>query len=184
MKRGQPTKRGADRSADSGSDDAMRAQLARILISPAFKRAPRMERFLRFLVDELLAGRADQLKEYTIAVGVFDKPADFDPGTSAVIRVEAGRLRRMLDQYRNEFGRDDEFVLEVPKGSYIPALGPVCTAASDPEIAMHAPESAWLTGDERRLVTVLSCAFSDNRASTGNSPDRDFVSAFEAFHEI
>src|SRR3954453_5515540 len=119
-----PREQGAERYGEIVRDpQATRAHLKRVLDAPAFKRAPRMERFLRFLVDELLAGRADQLKEYTIAVGVFDKPADFDPGTSAVIRVEAGRLRRMLDQYRNEFGRDDEFVLEVPKGSYIPALG-------------------------------------------------------------
>src|SRR4051794_26777672 len=146
-----PREQGAERCGEVVRDpQAVRSHLTRVLNTPAFRRAPRMQRFLTFLIDEVLAGRAEQLKEYTIAVGVFDKPVDFDPGTSAVIRVEAGRLRRMLDQYRNDLGRDDEFVLEIPKGSYVPSLSAVCTVVEDPEIAIDAPESAWLTGDERR----------------------------------
>ena len=46
-----------------------------------------MQRFLGFLVDESLAGRAAQLKEYKIAVSVFRKPADLEPGNSATVRV-------------------------------------------------------------------------------------------------
>src|SRR3954453_14593299 len=118
-----PREQGAERYGEIVRDpQATRAHLKRVLDAPAFRRAPRMQRFLTFLVDELLAGRAEQLKEYTIAVGVFDKPVDFDPGTSAVIRVEAGRLRRLLAQYRGELGHEDRLALDVPKGSYIPAF--------------------------------------------------------------
>src|SRR5438128_2346678 len=90
---------------DGQSDDilidptAVRVALADIISSDPFVRAPRMQRFIQFLVEETLAGRSERLKEYTIAVSVFDKPVEFDPGTSAVIRVEAGRLRRMLAHY-------------------------------------------------------------------------------------
>src|SRR5687767_59308 len=77
---------------------AINEQVGRILGSPPFARAPKMQRFLAFLVEETLAGRASQLKEYTIAVTVFRKPVDFEPGTSATVRVEAGRLRKLLMQ--------------------------------------------------------------------------------------
>ena len=105
--------------------EAIRDHLARILRSPPFARAARMQRFLSFLVLETLAGRSTQLKEYTIAVSVFGKPADFEPGTSAQVRVDAGRLRKLLLQYRYEHGAGDSIVIEVPKGSYVPIFRPV-----------------------------------------------------------
>src|SRR5262245_40179253 len=94
--------------------EVIREHLARILRSPPFARAARMQRFLSFLVMETLAGRSAQLKEYTIAVSVFGKSADFEPGTSPLVRVDAGRLRKLLLQYRYEHGADDSIVIEVP----------------------------------------------------------------------
>src|ERR1700736_1660270 len=58
---------------ENAHPDAVRKQAARILNSPAFLRAPRMQRFLSFVIDETLAGRSALLKEYTIAVNVFGK---------------------------------------------------------------------------------------------------------------
>ena len=81
----------ADRETEPSADD-IRAQLATILASPHFRRAGRMKRFLEYIVDETLAGRADLLKEYTIAIEVFDRDESFDPTTSALVRVEAGRM--------------------------------------------------------------------------------------------
>ncbi len=98
------------------SPEAVREHLERVVASPPFARAARMQRFLRFLVDETLAGRAAHLKEYTIALSVFGKADDFEPGTSAVVRVEAGRLRRLLSRYELEFGAEDNLILRVPKG--------------------------------------------------------------------
>jgi hypothetical protein len=43
---------------------AVRAQLARILASEVFVLSGRMQRFLQFVVEETLTGRADQLGEY------------------------------------------------------------------------------------------------------------------------
>src|SRR5687767_9701798 len=113
-------------AARSGSTEidrgAIDEQVRRILGSPPFARAPKMQRFLAFLVEETLAGRASQLKEYTIAVTVFRKPVDFEPGTSATVRVEAGRLRKLLMQYRVEHGDSDAIIVAVPKGSYVPTF--------------------------------------------------------------
>ncbi|MEY9201812.1 hypothetical protein [Bradyrhizobium elkanii] len=46
-------------------------ELDRILASPHFQASERRQAFLRFIVDETLAGRAESLKGYTIALGVF-----------------------------------------------------------------------------------------------------------------
>src|SRR6185437_8716280 len=97
-----------DAESALGSDrEAVELHLARVLQSPPFARAPRMQRFLSFLIEETLAGRGSQLKEYTVAVAVFGKPPEFEPGTSAIVRVEAGRLRKLLMEYAVEHGRAD-----------------------------------------------------------------------------
>jgi hypothetical protein len=101
---------------------AVRAQLERILASPLFAGSPRMSRFLTFLVEETLAGRSDRIKEYSIAIEVFEKREDFDQRTDSTVRTEAGKLRAKLDQYYQANGRSDEIVISVPKGKYVPVF--------------------------------------------------------------
>jgi adenylate cyclase len=49
----------------------VRQTLAKILASTAFANSPRMARFLRFVVEETLAGNGARIKEYVIALEVF-----------------------------------------------------------------------------------------------------------------
>ena len=160
----------------------------KVLQSPGFVRSPRMRRFLAFLVEELLAGRSDQLKEYTIALAVFDKPADFDPGTSAVIRVEAGRLRRLLAQYRLGAGREDSLALDIPKGSYVPVFRHVADEAAaesdEPGDSAEVGGAEVGTAEEQRLVTVLSCVIGDERPPIFPSRLGDFIASFDLFHRV
>src|SRR5690242_6510668 len=72
--------------------EATRRQLQRILESPGVARNERMSRFLRFVVDQHLAGRADEIKESVIAVEVFGRSADFNPKRDPIVRAEAARL--------------------------------------------------------------------------------------------
>ncbi|MEM9762952.1 MAG: hypothetical protein AAF968_10620 [Pseudomonadota bacterium] len=71
--------------------------LARIVQSPQFADTSRMKRFLIHIVTETLEGRSEMLKGYALGVDVFDKPADFDPGTDTIVRVQASKLRARLD---------------------------------------------------------------------------------------
>ena len=77
-------------------------------------------RLLRFLTDRTLAGREGELKEYTIALGVFDRSDAFDPRTDPIVRLEARRLRLKLAEYYQRDGVDDPVVIELPKGAYVP----------------------------------------------------------------
>lgn len=160
----------------------------RVLASEPFERSPRMQRFLRFICDEALAGRGEAIKEYTLALAVFDKSDDFDPGSSAVVRVEAGRLRRLLERYAAEFGREDRIKLVIPKGSYCPvfetrSLAP--EADTPEEAASTEPENRQLTllAGERRWLTVMACQFGD--AAEREADDGDAIlSAYEEAHNI
>ena len=96
----------------------IRASLASMLASSLFAGSPRQQRFLDYLVTNTLAGEAERLKGYTIALEVFDRKDDFDPSLDAIVRVEATRLRNKLREYYDTLGASDAIRIDFPKGSY------------------------------------------------------------------
>jgi adenylate cyclase len=96
------------------------AELQRVLGSQCFEQSDRAKAFLRFVVEETLAGRGDRLKGYTIGVEVFGRPADFDAQTDPLVRVEAGRIRRRLAEYYGTEGARNPLRIELTRGGYTP----------------------------------------------------------------
>ena len=76
-------------------EDAIRGQLSRVLDSALFAHAERLGRFLKFVVDETLHGRADRLNQYAIAIDVFDRDERFDPAIDAIVDPGGRRLAGM-----------------------------------------------------------------------------------------
>lgn len=107
---------------DGDYDASIRAALARVLASDAFRAAPQLSAFLGFIVERAVEGRGAELKGYTIAVEAFGRSADFDPQTDPIVRVEAGRLRRALAQYYAGEGAQDPLRISMPVGAYVPAF--------------------------------------------------------------
>ena len=101
-------------------DSKILEQLEKILASKVFVSAQRSQSFLRYVVGKSLQGQSP--KEYEIAIEVFQRTADYDPAVDATVRVEAGRLRSRLREYYQTFGKDDEIVIEIPKGGYSPVF--------------------------------------------------------------
>lgn len=103
-------------------DAEVDSQLQRILESGAFAASARSAQFLRFCVEHARHGETSQLKETTIAVEVFNRPADYDPKSDAIVRVHARRVRDKLDLYYRTFGANDPIRIDLPKGGYIPLI--------------------------------------------------------------
>ncbi len=112
------------------------AELERILSSQCFEQASRSQEFLRFVVEQSLAGSADRLKGYTIAVEVFRRPADFDAQSDPLVRVEAGRLRRRLLEYYVAEGYANPLRIELPRGGYAPEFHYNDSKSSEPIAAV------------------------------------------------
>ena len=104
------------------SAESIRAALEKILASPGFANADRISRFLRYTVDETLNGQTDKLKESLLGIDVFGRKPTYDPRVDAVVRTEAVKLRARLREYYESEGREDEVVIDLPKGGYIPAF--------------------------------------------------------------
>ena len=117
--------------------DESQKQLARILRYPEFLRSPTSSKFLRYVVEETLADRQTYLKAYTIALAVFGKDQAFDPQTDPIVRVQAVRLRKILQKYYLDEGKNDQVVIDLLKGSYIPKI----YYNHDREVDLEVPES-------------------------------------------
>jgi len=108
-------------STGSQSPDQSWEELAlkNILNSQTFSDMPRLKRFLEYVVTETIEGRGDRLKGVIIACDVFDKTDPDEAQFTTIVRVEAGRLRRRLNDYYQSEGENEALRITIPKGGYV-----------------------------------------------------------------
>jgi adenylate cyclase len=136
------------------SADEVRAELEDVLAGRAFQQAGRAQEFLRFVVEETLAGREDRLKGYTIAVDVFARAADFDAHSDPLVRVEAGRLRRRLLEHYQGAGSANALRIDLPRGCYVPVFSYSPGAGPKPRRATRGVRHALLGAALLALAAV------------------------------
>jgi hypothetical protein len=133
--------------------DAARAQIERIFQSKTFRSSDVLRHLLSYLVDASLAGTADELKEYTVAVDALGKPSSYDPRQESAVRMQVGRLRQRLAEYYRTEGMDDPIVVDLPKGGFRVVFEQVPV----PDQAMEKPEEAPPAGWKRREIVLAVC---------------------------
>jgi TolB-like protein/Flp pilus assembly protein TadD len=124
------------------SELAIRRQMDRILASPGFSGNQRLSAFLRFVVENELSGRGDELKEIVIGVEVLGRFADYNPKKDSIVRAEAARLRARLSEYYLREGKADPLVIELPRGGYVPVFRRVPDDSGQPAIRRFG--NAWI----------------------------------------
>ncbi|TGD96285.1 hypothetical protein [Methylobacterium nonmethylotrophicum] len=108
--------------AETVPAEAVRRSLDGCLSAPVFRRSPKLAAFLTYIVEEELGGRGDAIKAYTIATQALGRSDSFDPSNDPSVRVEAGRLRRVLDEVYADEGRRLPVRIQVPVGAYRPSF--------------------------------------------------------------
>jgi hypothetical protein len=163
--------------------DSVREELGRVLASSEFRTSKRSQAFLRYVVEHTLSGQADLLKERTIGVEVFGRPADYDPGEDATVRVKAGEVRKRLGLYYAEQGATDPLRIDLPLGTYVPEFRPVEAAPipapeaaiAEPVVAVHVePRPSPTRGPLWVALAALVCFVAAGliwlRTRPGNTP--------------
>jgi hypothetical protein len=107
-------------SAEAISTREIRAHVDRILNSEALRRAPNLCHLLEYVVTKWAEGNSHHIKESVLAIEVFGRRADFDGRIDNIVRVQAHRLRKVLETYYAEEGRAEALRLCIPRGSYVP----------------------------------------------------------------
>ena len=117
------------------TEEIVQIQADRLLQSDTFRNADSLRRLLKFLADKLAHGQADQLKEYIIGIDALGKPPEYDPRSDATVRIQVGRLRQKLADYYQTEGKDDPWIISLPKGRF----RLVCEARSVAEPVLEHP---------------------------------------------
>jgi TolB-like protein len=116
------------------SPEEIEQQMQKIFAHPLFVVSDTLRRFLSFIVRETVAGRSNQLKEYTIGVAALNKAANFNPQNDAIVRIHAGRLRRALNQYYKEPSNTEAIHISIPIGRYVPVFNCLIKGATGADI--------------------------------------------------
>jgi TolB-like protein/tetratricopeptide (TPR) repeat protein len=105
--------------AENLSEQEVRTELERVLLSPLFSQSDRLGRFLRFAIENTLAGTTDLLKEYVIGTEVYDRKPSYHPSQDSIVRTEARRLRAKLKEYYESEGLENPVFIYFRPGSYV-----------------------------------------------------------------
>jgi len=101
-------------------------QLAqRIAGSRRLSKSELLPRFLLFICEQSLTGNGREITEQRIGTQIFNRAADYNPGEDNIVRSYARTLRRRLEEYFEEEGRDEPLRIVVPRGGYVAIFHPV-----------------------------------------------------------
>jgi hypothetical protein len=109
-----------NRNFDDLERTAVLRELDSILNSPIFQTSKRGQQFLSYVVHHRLEGNHERLKERTIGVDLFQRPVGYATGDDPVVRVQAGEVRRRLDQYYQAAPNNSTVRIELRVGTYAP----------------------------------------------------------------
>ncbi|MEQ8558708.1 MAG: tetratricopeptide repeat protein [Henriciella sp.] len=139
-----------------------------------------MSELLSYIVDATLKGEGERLKGYSIGIDVFERQTDFDPSTDAIVRVQMGRLRRLLDAYYLGDGAYEPVRIRVPKGAYQPeftlrdvASQPASSTVGPTSWRKPFPERFWMAAVAVSALLIVALGyvalFKDTRLTSPQS---------------
>ncbi len=99
-------------------ESAFQTQVERILHSEELRSSDTQRRLFKFLADKAIAGEADALNEYAVATDGLGKPPTYDPRHNSAVRIQVGRLRQSLAEFYRTEGKEDDFIIDLPKGRF------------------------------------------------------------------
>jgi hypothetical protein len=148
------------------------AEVERVLDSNTFRNSDALRRLLKFLAERMLAGDADQLKEYTVGIDALGKPPTYDPRHDSTVRIQVGRLRLKLADYYHKEAENSRLIIDLPKGRFkltceerLPVVATTVVSAQSREEAAQVPAATparrievWRNAAiALSLVLVITC---------------------------
>lgn len=144
--------------------EEVQRHLEEILHGQAFKGSPRTQSFLKHVVERALHGDPEDLRERSLGIALFGRPADYDTAEDAIVRVTASDVRKRLMQHYGSIGAEPPCRINLPSGSYIPEFVflnaapsslPAAHAAGD---SIQTPAAAAESRPRRRTILWIATA--------------------------
>jgi hypothetical protein len=96
----------------------------RVCNSQCFHSAARLREFLIYVADCALRNCAEEATEQHIGIHVFQRSPGYNSSEDSIVRTHARLLRQKLAEYFTTEGVDEDVVIEIPKGHYLPVFLP------------------------------------------------------------
>jgi hypothetical protein len=96
----------------------------RVAASPYFSRGPKLRAFLLYVCENTILGQLENVREQLIGCKVFGRTADYILSEDNIVRVEARELRKRLEAYFANEGKNERLIIEIPKGTYVATFRP------------------------------------------------------------
>jgi hypothetical protein len=130
--------------------------------SAALYRATQLRDILLYIVRETILNSDEPIHEFDIAHKVLGRRSDFNPLDDNIVRVQMAHLRKKLELYFANEGKQEETVITVALGSYRPVFSPRSRSAAvqHPADEAHAiaGESAERVGERSRAALAPETA--------------------------
>jgi hypothetical protein len=97
-----------------------REALETVLSSATFARSAQLRAFLRHICEMEMAGRAEDLTEYQIAVDVLGRRKDVNLSEDSSVRNRAYELRQRLEKFYSTESPNAPVRIAIPRGGYVP----------------------------------------------------------------
>jgi len=137
---------------DRPSPERVRAALDELLGWPGLSRSPQLADLLRYVVDKTLSGDAGAIKAYSIAVDVLRRPPSFDPQADPIVRVQARRLRALLEQFYGSGAARADVQIHLPVGRYVPEFRSIASVPPPPDAGVRPPAAGLRPRRPSRFV--------------------------------
>ena len=149
--------------------------VVRVCNSQCLHSSARLKEFLIYVADCALRNSPEEATEQHIGIHVFQRPPGYNSSEDSIVRTHARLLRQKLAEYFNTEGADENVIIEIPKGHYLPAFVPrhsqthgsdgvstsVATTSTVPDlpVAHKTPHRPWLLALVAALAIVLIGGF-------------------------
>jgi hypothetical protein len=96
----------------------------RVAASQCFHSSTRLKEFLFYVADCALRGAPEEATEQHIGMHVFQRPPGYNSSEDSIVRTQARSLRQRLTEYFATEGVNEETIISIPKGHYLPVFEP------------------------------------------------------------
>jgi hypothetical protein len=139
--------------------EQVREQLKKLLTCPSFSVSQRYPKLLRFVVEQTLAGQEDALKERLLGIEVFHRAPDYDTNQDPVVRLSAAEVRKRIALYYQHPEHQNELVIGLNPGSYIPFFRQAIAAPAAPLVPGTAADAKpEVISPHKRLSPFVAAA--------------------------
>ncbi|HEV2133413.1 MAG TPA: malectin domain-containing carbohydrate-binding protein [Terracidiphilus sp.] len=96
----------------------------RVASSTTFEKSPRLRAFFLHVCRCALEDKPEEATEQQIGIFVYGRPPGYNPNDDNIVRSQARVLRMKLEHHFANEGKDEAFVITIPKGQYLPVFEP------------------------------------------------------------